>query len=444
VEFLLTNATVLTLNPARDVLRGGQVHVRDGRIVSVARRVKGAKWAKTVDLQGAALIPGLIHGHLHACQTLFRNQAEGLDLLDWLRERIWPLEASHDSATMRASADLTFLELIRSGATAALDMGTVRHTDQIFASARDAGFRLTSGKAMMDAGQGLPAGLRETTEASLAESDRLLGEWHQSHGDRLRYAYAPRFALSSTSELLRAVAGRAREHGVRIHTHANENTSECDAVRQRFGVDNVEYLHQQGISGPHVTLAHCVWLTAGELRLMQETRTRVCHCPTSNLKLGSGIAKVPELLAAGIRVGLGADGAPCNNTLDLFAEMRLAALLPRPRLGPTALSAEQVLELATLGGAAALGREDELGSIEAGKRADLTVVDLGQAHTLPDASQVAVQLVHGARSENVRHVMIDGKWVMRDRRLTTLEEESVLRHAKTQWKRLEKRAFLES
>jgi cytosine/adenosine deaminase-related metal-dependent hydrolase len=364
--------------------------------------------------------------------------------MDWLRERIWPLEAAHDAASVRASADLTFLELIRSGATAALDMGTVHHTDEVFASARDAGFRLTSGKAMMDAGQGLPAGLRETTEASVLESERLLRDWHGAAEGRLRYAFAPRFVLSATPELLRRVAQLAHQHGVRIHTHASENAAECDSVRQRFGQDNVTYLHSLGISGAHVTLAHCVWLTAAEHRLLREMGTVVCHCPGSNLKLASGIAKIPELLAEGVSIALGSDGAPCNNTLDLFLEMRLAALIHKPRAGPQALPPMQVLELATLGGARALGLQNELGSIEPGKRADLIVVDLEAAHAMPAGDDVVGQLVHCARASDVRHVVIDGKLVMRDRQLLTLDEKSVLRRAKLQWKQVQARAALQS
>jgi cytosine/adenosine deaminase-related metal-dependent hydrolase len=434
VDLLITNATVVTMNRDREVLELGDVWVEDGRIAKVGHRLRPKKKPRRViDATGMAVIPGLIHGHLHACQTLFRNRAEGLELLDWLRERIWPLEAAHTPESLRASADVTFAELIRSGSTAALDMGTVRHTDAIFESARDAGFRLTGGKAMMDVGKGLPAGLRETTAASLAESVRLLDTWHGQADGRLRYAFAPRFVLSCSEELLREVARLALERKVRIHTHASENAHECEAVRERTGKDNVSYFHSLGLSGPHVTLAHCVWLTAEEHRLLRETGTVVCHCPSSNLKLASGIAKIPELLDQGVRVCLGADGAPCNNNLDLFQEMRLAALLHKPRTGPTSMPAMDVLAMATLGGAHALGLEHEIGSIEEGKRADLTVVDLSGLHALPSSGDVPAALVYSARASDVRHVLIDGRWVMRNRQLLTLDEAGVraagLRHA---------------
>lgn len=422
------------MNREREVLVGADVLIQDGRIARVGRGLKVRSAARRVlDVAGQVVMPGLIHGHLHACQTLFRNHADGMELLDWLRERIWPFEAAHDADSMRASADLTFAELIRSGATAALDMGSVRHYDAVFESARDCGFRLTGGKAMMDAGQGLPAGLRETTEASIAESLSLLARWHGTHGDRLRYAFAPRFVLSCSEPLLRQVARLAREKGVRIHTHASENATECDVVRQRVGQDNVAYFHALGLTGPHVTLAHCVWLTAEEQRLLRETGTVMCHCPSSNLKLASGIAKVPELMDAGVSVCLGADGAPCNNNLDLFVEMRLAALLHKPRVGPLGMPPLRVLEMATLEGARALGLEAEVGSLEEGKRADVTVVDLRGLHVTPVPREVLGALVHAARSTDVSHVIIDGKLVLKEGQLLTLDTaevaESARRHA---------------
>lgn len=437
VDLLLTNGTVVTMNREREVLVGADVFIQDGRIARIGRGLKvGGVARRTLDVTGQVVMPGLIHGHIHACQTLFRNHADGMELLDWLRERIWPFEAAHDADSMRASADLSFAELIQSGATAALDMGSVRHYDAVFESARDSGFRLTGGKAMMDAGQGLPAGLRETTKASLAESVALLERWHGTHGDRLRYAFAPRFVLSCSEPLLKQVAHLAREKGVRVHTHASENATECDVVRQRVGQDNVAYFHSLGLTGPHVTLAHCVWLTAEEQRLLRETGTVVCHCPSSNLKLASGIAKVPELMDAGVHVCLGADGAPCNNNLDLFVEMRLAALLHKPRVGPLGMPALRVLEMATLEGARALGLEAEVGSLEVGKRADVTVVDLRGLHVTPVPRDVMGALVHAARSTDVSHVIIDGRPVLKDGKLLTLDAAEVTDNARRHARRI--------
>jgi 5-methylthioadenosine/S-adenosylhomocysteine deaminase len=428
VDFVISNATVVTMNARREVLREAEIVISDRRIVKVGPATRGGKVGvrKQLDARGKVVVPGFIHGHLHACQTLCRNRADGLELLDWLRERIWPHEAAHDAESMRAAADLTFLELIKSGATGLLDMGSVHHYDQVFESARDCGIRLTGGKAMMDHGQGMPSALRETTDSSIAESLKLLEGWHGKEDGRLRYAFAPRFVLSCTEALMRQVGELALKHRVGIHTHASENPTECDVVREKTGMDNVAYFGHLGMLGPHTTLAHCVWLTANEHRLLRESKTCVCHCPGSNLKLASGYAKIPELLEERVSLALGSDGAACNNNLDIFTEMRLAALIHKPRSGPTAVSALQVLEMATLGGARAIGMEGEVGSLEVGKRADLAILDLLKPHSAPAGDDVVAQLVYSGQSRDVTDVMIDGRLVMKARELLTLDEAKVV------------------
>ncbi|MFZ5438789.1 MAG: 5'-deoxyadenosine deaminase [Myxococcota bacterium] len=432
MDLVIGNATVITMNAKREVLRDAEVVIQGDRIVKVGQVKRGNKKGvrRFIDARGRVVLPGLIHSHLHACQTLCRNHADGLELLDWLRERIWPFEAAHDAQSLRASADLTFLECIRSGATSVLDMGTVRHYDSVFESARDAGIRLVGGKCMMDAGQGVPAGLRETTEASLTESLALIERWHGKENGRLRYALAPRFVLSCTEGLLRKVQDLALERGVRIHTHASENPTECDVVREKTGMDNVSYFHHLGLLGKHTTLAHCVWLTAEEQKLLRETHTNVAHCPSANFKLASGTAKVPELLKQGINVGLGADGAPCNNNLDIFVELRLAALIHLPRTGPTSLSALQALELATLNGAKALGLEGQIGVLQEGAKADVISVDLSGAHATPNSDDPVSTLVYAGQSRDVRDVLVDGQVLMRDRRLMTLDDAAIRQAAR--------------
>lgn len=438
MDLVIGNATVITMNASREVLRDAEVVIQGNRIARVGPARKGRKSGvrRFIDARGQVVLPGLIHSHLHACQTLCRNHADGLELLDWLRERIWPFEAAHDAQSLRASADVTFLECIRSGATSVLDMGTVRHYDSVFESARDSGIRLVGGKCMMDAGQGVPVGLRETTEGSLADSLRLIDTWHGQENGRLRYALAPRFVLSCTEELLKKVAVMAKERGVRIHTHASENATECDVVRQKTGMDNVAYFNHLGMLGTQTTLAHCVWLTAEEQKILRETQTRVAHCPSANFKLASGTAKVPELLKQGITVGLGADGAPCNNNLDIFVELRLAALIHLPRTGPTSLSAMQALELATLNGAKALGLEDEIGVLKEGAKADVITVDLSSVHSTPRSDDPVATLVYSAQSRDVRDVVVDGQVLMRDRRLMTMDEAAILEAGRSNSARL--------
>jgi 5-methylthioadenosine/S-adenosylhomocysteine deaminase len=228
--------------------------------------------------------------------------------------------------------------------------------------------------------------------------------------------------------LLREVAQLAKQHGVMIHTHASENKGECEIVESESGMRNVAYLDSLGISGAHVVLAHCIHLATAEMETLALTKTNVSHCPSSNLKLGSGLARVAEMQARKIPVSLGADGAACNNRLDMFTEMRTAALLQKLAHGPEVLPAAAVLRMATIEGARALGLDNEIGSIEVGKRADVIVVDLARLHSTP-ASDVISALVYSAQPADVRTTIIDGRVVMRNGVLTTLEESSVIDNA---------------
>ncbi len=324
---------------------------------------------RIVDLSGRWLLPGFVQSHIHLVQTLFRGLADDLQLLDWLRTRIWPLERSHDEESVYASARLGITELLLGGTTAALDMATVHHTDAVFRAAEEVGFRLTAGKAMMD----IPneAGLSEPTRVSIESAAAIASRWHRR--GRLRYAFAPRFVPSCSADLLVETARVARSMGCLIHTHSSENRDEVKLVRSMTGMDNVEWLAHLGLVGPDVLLAHCIHVSDDEIRVLAETGTRVLHCPSSNLKLGSGVAPIPELIARGVHVSLGADGAPCNNRLDMFAELRLAALLPKPRLGAETMPAALALRLATQNGAEALGIP--AGRVVAGALADLLVLD---------------------------------------------------------------------
>jgi cytosine/adenosine deaminase-related metal-dependent hydrolase len=261
-------------------------------------------------------------------------------------------------------------------------------------------------------------------------------KWHGAAEGRLRYCFAPRFAPSCTGPLLRAVSDLAARAGAVIHTHAAETPLELQIVKRETGNNELAYLDSVGISGPRTALAHCVWVDREGIARLARQRTNVVHCPSSNLKLGSGVAPIPEMLAAGCHVGLGADGAPCNNRLDGFAEMRLAALIQKPRLGPEALPAAQVLELATLGGARALGLDAEIGSIEVGKRADLVVLDLEGMHTQPAEADLISRIVYSARASDVRHVLVDGRLVVKDGVLKTAKVEEIRRAANVQARRL--------
>lgn len=439
---ILRKGLVLTMVDGEEPFVG-DVRIDAGRIVEVSRHVGHAGTGEDeLDVRGCVVLPGLVQAHVHLCQTLFRNLADDLELLDWLRERIWPFEAWLDEAAMAASARLGLFELISSGTTAILDMGSVRHADAVFAAAEESGIRYVGGKCLMDLDDGghAPAALLESADGALAATEALIDRWHGAADGRLRYAVAPRFAVSCTDDLLRRAVALARERGVRLHTHASENTGECAIIERRTGKRNVEYLGDVGLLGADVVLAHGIHLDDGETALLARTGSHVAHCPSSNLKLASGIARVPELLDAGVNVALGADGAACNNRLSPFREMLLASLLQKPRLGPTALPAVTALEMATIRGARALGLEDEIGTLEPGKLGDVLVLDLGGDPATASAGGVRSAIVYSAGPANVRDVLVGGRFLKRDGEVTTLDGDEILRDAEDSWRRMA-RAF---
>lgn len=435
---VLAGARVVTLDPARRVL-DADVVVSEGRIAEIRKRPHRSRRAAPrpaeLDCSGLILIPGLVQAHIHLCQTLFRGFADDLALEDWLTRRIWPLEAAHTEDTVYWSAMLGAAELLLGGTTAILDMETVRHTDAAFQALREIGLRATAGKCLMDAPTN-PAALVEPTDRALAEATDLCARWHGAEGGRLRYCFAPRFAPSCTGPLLRAVSDAAERTGAMIHTHAAETPVELELVKRATGRDEIPYLDSVGIAGPRAALAHCVWVDRDGVHELARSGTNVVHCPSSNLKLGSGIAPIPEMLAAGCHVAIGADGAPCNNRLDGFEEMRLAALVQKPRLGPDAMPAATVLELATLGGARALGLDREIGSIEVGKRGDLVALDLSGPHGQPADAEIASRLVYAARAADVRHVVVDGRVIVRGGRLLTADLSEIRDKANAAARRL--------
>jgi 5-methylthioadenosine/S-adenosylhomocysteine deaminase len=439
-SILIKNGTIVTMDAENSIVRGDLL-IRDGRIAAVGEH-SGNKAEEVIDATGCAVLPGFVQTHIHLCQTLFRGAADDLSLIDWLKKRIWPMEAAHTPESIRASARLGIAELIKGGTTCALTMETVRHTEEVLRVVEETGFRATVGKCMMDKGDDLPPELHEQTRASIDESLKLIDEWHGKADGRIRCCFAPRFAVSCTRELLAEVANLARERGVMIHTHASENKSECEMVERETGMRNVAYLHWLGIADKHVVLAHCIHLDEQELKTLARTKTNIAHCPSSNLKLGSGIAPVADMLERGISVSLGADGAPCNNRLDMFTEMRTAALLQKALHGPEVLPAGRALRMATLDGARALGLADDIGSLEVGKRADVIVVDLKRLHATPETDVVS-SLVYSAQASDVRTTIIDGRMAMRDGELTMLNEADVITNANREAVALSKRANLD-
>ena len=434
-EILIKNAQVW-ISADREVVRDGCVLIRDGRIARAGRF--HARAETVIDADGCLVMPGFIQGHVHLCQTLFRGGAEDMPLLPWLTKYIWSLEAAHDEDSLRASALLACAELIKGGTTAFLSMETVHHTSTVFDAVADSGLMGVISHCLMDESGGYKP-LAVDIEDSLADCDVLLERWGDH--DDLRLAVAPRFALSCTGKNLRAAAEYARDRGVLIHTHAAEQVTEVELVRERTGMYNVEYLHSIGLTGKDVCLAHCVHTQPRERDILAETDTRVLHCPSANLKLGSGIAPIPEYLQSGVTVAIGADGAPCNNRLDMFLEMREAGLLQKIRLGPGALPAHDIVRMATEGGAKALVWSDEMGTLEEGKRANLILVSQDSVHVLP-SEDVVGNLVYANMASDVVMTMVNGKILYEDGELTTIDEEKLKDEVRKQREKLFERAGL--
>jgi 5-methylthioadenosine/S-adenosylhomocysteine deaminase len=440
-SLLIRNGVVITMNDAFDIVQG-DVSIRDGRIAAVGseRDRSPAAHDAVVDAHGGWVLPGFVQTHVHLCQTLFRGSADDLTLMDWVRTRVWPLEAAHTPPTLRAAARLGIAELLASGTTTVLTMETVHETDVVFEAAAEAGIRATIGKCMMDAGDDVPARLREHTKASIDESVALGKRWDGAGQGRLRAAFAPRFALSCSPALLEAVASLSDANQTLVHTHASESRDEIALVRRLSGgLANIEYLAGLRLASPRLCCAHCVWADDREQGLLAEHDVKVLHCPSSNLKLGSGIAPVAAMRARGIHVSLGADGAACNNHLDMFTEMRLAALLQAVTQGPGALTARDALAMATRGGATALGLDADIGSIEAGKHADLIVIDRDRPHLLPGLDPYST-IVYAARATDVRTTIVDGEVLVRDGRPVRVDLGEITADARAAARELTARA----
>lgn len=432
-SLVVRNATILTMNDAFDIIEGDVV-IRGGRIASMGPSHATAA-DRVIDARGAYLLPGFIQTHIHLCQTLFRGYADDLALLDWLKTRVWPMEAAHTPRSLAAAARQAADELLRSGTTTVLTMETVHDTDAVFEALEPMGLRAVVGKCMMDADAAVPARLLEQTARSIDDSIAIAKRWHGRANGRLRAAFAPRFAVSCSRELLEAVGRLAVDHDLLIHTHASENRDEVALIASRTGRKNIDYLAETGLTSNHLCLAHCVWVDEHEQSLMAERDVKVLHCPGSNLKLGSGLAPIVEMRAKGISVSLGADGAACNNHLDMFEEMRLAAVLQSVRHQPGVLTARDAVWMATREGARALGLEHEIGSIEAGKKADLILVDAQG----PDPYSA---IVYGSRGTNVRATIVDGELLVDEGRPTRWDARDVAAVARSEAAALAARAGL--
>ena len=450
-SILITGGTVVTIDPKRRVISDGAVLVSDGVIAEVGKssEVKPQSRAEfEIDAKGKVVLPGLIDIHVHLAQALIRGCADDTSLIDWLQKFVWPLQGNFDAEDGKASAQLCMLEMIESGTTTFLE--SLLHSrygfDGIAESVERSGMRGILSKTVM----GLPGygseksimhpGMIEDAETCLRDVETYFTRWNGKANDRIRVWYGARSLGGCTPELYEQIARGAKRLASGVTMHLSEVQEDVRYTNKEFGKMPAEFMDDVGLVGPNVVFAHGVWLTDKEWRILAGKGASVAHCPSSNMKLSSGIAKVPEMMSAGVNVGIGCDGGPSNNSYDMIREMKTASLLQKARtLDPLSMSAETVLEMATLNGAKALGLQDQIGSIEPGKKADLVVVTMQRPHLVPTFNPVS-HITYAALGADVDTTIIDGRIVMENRHVNTLDERRIIENASDRAVRLVERA----
>lgn len=424
VDLLVRGGTVVTMDADRRVLEGGAVAVRANRIEGVYAAGEALPEAReTLDAQGHLVIPGLINAHGHAPMTLLRGIADDLALLEWLQGYIFPAESKNVTPEFVYWGTLLgSIEMARGGTTTYADM--YYFEDEVARATAEVGIRGVLGQTVI----GFEAPDYETPEKAL-EGARAFIEKYRHHA-LIIPSIAPHALYTTDLDIVRKAQRLAASYGVPFQIHAVEPPEENDQMMEKLSKRTIPALHDAGVLAPGTILHHSIWLDANDIALIAGSGASISHNPESNMKTASGIAKIPELLAAGIAVGLGTDGAASNNNLDMFEEMDSAAKLHKiMRMDPTALPATTVFEMATLGSAKALGLDDRIGSLEVGKLADVVLVDASSPELTP-MYNVYSHLVYAVKAGNVRTVIVNGKIVVRDREVTTVDTEAVLKKAR--------------
>ncbi len=425
-DTVLTHGLLVTMDPDYTIIPDGAVAIRGGQIVALgptSEVLDDAQAGQTLDCRETAIIPGLINGHTHASMTLLRGLADDLRLDVWLHGYMMPVERQFvDPDFCRLGARLACAEMIRSGVTCFVDM--YYYEQEVAAAVAQVGMRAICAETVLR----FPAPGAPTYEGSLAYSREFIQRWRDH--PLIRPAVGPHAPYTATPDMLAAAVGLAREFDVPLLIHLAETAHEVEEAERNWEMSPVRWVREQGLFEAKVVAAHCVHVDEAEMRILARAGAGVVHNPTSNLKLASGVAPVPRMLELGVQLGLGTDGTASNNDLDMFEEMRLAALIAKGVSGdPLAVPARQAFEMATIGGARALHAADWVGSLEVGKRADVVVVDLTGLHNTPkferDQDAIYSQLVYSAKSTDVRHVWVDGQPLLRDRQLLTLDVDDL-------------------
>jgi 5-methylthioadenosine/S-adenosylhomocysteine deaminase len=420
-DILIKDGYIITMDAQRRILERGSVAIAGDKITAVGKDVE-ERADTVIDAHGKVVLPGLINAHTHLSMTLLRGVADDIPLMKWLETKIWPIEKNLTAQDCYLGALLGCLEMIKSGTTCFADQ--YFFVEDVARAVEEAGLRAMLSYGIIELGD------QKRRESELHAGEKLIKTCHGAAGGRILTMFGPHASYTCSPECLMQVKELAKKYKVGIHTHISETQDEVDKIRKKYGKRPVEHLDSIGFLGPEVLAAHCVWLTKQEIDTIQRQGVKPVHNPVSNMKTASGVAPVPEMLAAGIPVALGTDGAASNNSLDMFNEMKFAALLSKVhKLDPTTLPARVVLEMATINGAIALGLQDEIGSLEVGKKADIVMVDMKKPHLVPQHNVIS-HLVYSATGGDVDTVIVDGKILMQKREVLSLDEDRVLKETR--------------
>ncbi len=418
MDLVIEGATIATMDSKGRLLKNNSLGVEDGRIVKINDKIVGEA-DHVISGKGKLLMPGLINAHTHLPMTLLRGVADDIPLMEWLQDHIWPIEANMNSNHIGAGAYLGIVEMIRSGTTCFNDM--YWHMEAVGECVERSGIRATLSTPLLDV-------MGPDQRGKLLKEGESLIKQFQGH-ERITPFLGPHAPYTCSEELLLSVKGLQEKYRIGAHIHVAETKEEVKNLRDEKGVTPFEYLDSIGFLNNHVVASHCVWVSEKEMGILKKRDVKIAHNPVSNMKIAAGIAPVPEYVRRGITVGLGTDGAASNNTLDMFGDMKIAALLHKVSSSdPRALPAEEALKMATINGARALGLEKEIGSLEIGKRADMILVDLKRPHFTPLTHPLS-HLVYAARGSDVSHTIVDGKILLEDYMLKTLDEEKIIEDA---------------
>ena len=424
---LIKNA--LILNPNNFENKKQSLLIKDDLIAEIAETIDEGNVDKIIDAEGKILLPGLINTHTHLSMTLFRGLADDLSLDSWLNDHIWPMEANLNGDYCYIGALLGAVELIKSGTTTFSDM--YFYMEDVARAVEDAGIRAVLSYGMIDFGDA------EKREAEIEENLQLFKSCNGMADGRIKVFFGPHSPYTASEDLLIKVRELADEYNMGIHIHVSETEKEINDSLDEKGLRPFEYLEKIGFLGPDVVAAHCVWLSDEEIEIIKKHDVKVSHNPCSNMKLASGIAPVSKLIENDICVSIGTDGASSNNNLDLIEELKTASLLQKvSTLDPKVLTSDEAITMATIKGAEALGLENEIGSIEVGKKADIILIDTNSANMVPDSSSLSSNVIYSANGSNVDTTICNGKILMENKKLTVLDEQEIYDKAKKAIKEL--------